>query len=117
MRCPQCQTDLPDGAKFCKECGQKIRAYPWLVLEGFSGKVMENQKRLKSVFDEGLSISKGIKLKSWYSQGGMFIGEFYLDVSQKEKAQEHLNEAEALFQEMGMDYWLGRTRTLLTKIV
>jgi predicted ATPase/class 3 adenylate cyclase len=24
MICPKCQTDLPDGAKFCKECGQKI---------------------------------------------------------------------------------------------
>jgi hypothetical protein len=24
MKCPKCQTNLPDGAKFCKECGQKI---------------------------------------------------------------------------------------------
>jgi class 3 adenylate cyclase len=24
MKCIQCQTDLPDGSKFCKECGQKI---------------------------------------------------------------------------------------------
>ncbi len=24
MICPKCQTDLPDGAKFCKKCGQKI---------------------------------------------------------------------------------------------
>ena len=24
MECPKCQTNLPDGAKFCKECGQKI---------------------------------------------------------------------------------------------
>jgi predicted ATPase/class 3 adenylate cyclase len=24
MICPKCQTDLPDGAKFCKECGQKL---------------------------------------------------------------------------------------------
>jgi predicted amidophosphoribosyltransferase len=24
MKCRQCQTDLPDGSKFCKECGQKI---------------------------------------------------------------------------------------------
>ena len=24
MICPKCQTNLPDGAKFCKECGQKI---------------------------------------------------------------------------------------------
>ena len=24
MICPKCQTDLPDGAKFCKECGRNI---------------------------------------------------------------------------------------------
>jgi len=24
MKCPECQTDLPDGAKFCLECGQEL---------------------------------------------------------------------------------------------
>lgn len=24
MKCPKCQTDLPDGAKFCLECGQEL---------------------------------------------------------------------------------------------
>jgi hypothetical protein len=45
----------------------------------------------------------------------MFLGEFYLDTSQKEKAKENLKKAEALFQEMGMDYWLDRTRKLLER--
>jgi class 3 adenylate cyclase/tetratricopeptide (TPR) repeat protein len=26
MKCSKCQIDLPDGAKFCKECGQKLEA-------------------------------------------------------------------------------------------
>ena len=26
MICPKCQTDLPEGAKFCKECGRKVEA-------------------------------------------------------------------------------------------
>ncbi len=26
MICPHCQTDLPEGAKFCKECGRKVEA-------------------------------------------------------------------------------------------
>ena len=26
MRCPQCQADNPDQAKFCLECGTKLQA-------------------------------------------------------------------------------------------
>ena len=26
MSCPQCQSELPEGAKFCKECGRKVEA-------------------------------------------------------------------------------------------
>jgi hypothetical protein len=46
----------------------------------------------------------------------MSLGEFYLDTGEKQKAMENLKEAEAMFQEMGMDYWLDRTRTLLERL-
>jgi predicted nucleic acid-binding Zn ribbon protein len=26
MRCPECKTDFPEGARFCKECGRKVEA-------------------------------------------------------------------------------------------
>jgi hypothetical protein len=29
---------------------------------------------------------------------------------------EHLKKTEALFEKMGMDYWLGKTREVLAKI-
>jgi hypothetical protein len=48
--------------------------------------------------------------KPTYAQGHLFLGEVYAHSGQKEKALEHLKEAETMFQEMGMDYWLGVTR-------
>jgi len=45
-------------------------------------------------------------VKPWYSQGRMFLGELHQDMGEKEKATENLRVAEAMFQEMGMDYWL-----------
>lgn len=40
------------------------------------------------------------------------MGEFYLNICEKEKALETLQKAEALFKDMGMDYWLNRTKRL-----
>jgi hypothetical protein len=64
----------------------------------------------------GLAILNDLQAKPFYSQGRLFLGEFYLDTGQKEKALENLKEAEALYQEMGMDYWVDRTRGLLGKL-
>ena len=38
------------------------------------------------------------------------------DAGQKEKAIEKLKKAESLYQEMGMDYWLNRTREVLETV-
>jgi len=40
----------------------------------------------------------------------------YLDVAEKEKALENLKEAKALFQEIGMDYWLEKIRKILKTV-
>jgi len=66
-------------------------------------------------FSKGLTILRDLQVKPMYSQGFMFLGEFYLEAGEKEKALENLKEADGLFQEMRMDYWLDRTRTLLAK--
>ena len=54
-----------------------------------------------------------LRLKSYFSQGYLYLGEFYTDIGQKEKAQENLKKAERMFQEMGMDYWLVKTQAAL----
>ena len=50
------------------------------------------------------------------SQGYLFLGELYADTGERDKALENLNKAEAMFQEMGMDYWLRKTQEVLGRL-
>jgi class 3 adenylate cyclase/tetratricopeptide (TPR) repeat protein/ribosomal protein L40E len=96
------------------------KTWEGLALVGL-GRVLGKKKPLQTekvekYFHEGLAILQDQKIKPWYAHGRMFLGEFYLDMGKKEKALENLKEAEGLFQEMGMDYWLGRTREIMGKL-
>lgn len=57
-----------------------------------------------------------MKLKTWYSLGNLFRAEYYLTAGDKEKSLGELQKATALFEEMGMDFWLVRTREVLEKL-
>jgi tetratricopeptide (TPR) repeat protein len=54
--------------------------------------------------------------RPFYALGYLSLGELYADARQKEKAIENLRKAEAMYQEMGMDYWLARTKKLLKMV-
>jgi tetratricopeptide (TPR) repeat protein len=64
----------------------------------------------------GLKILDELGMKPDHSSGTFFIGELYADAGQKEKGLDNLKKAESMFQEMGMDYWLARTRKLLESL-
>jgi len=65
---------------------------------------------------KGMKILDELGTKPYYAQGHLFLGELYADGGQKEKALGNLKKAEAMFQEMGMDYWLARTKKLLEMV-
>jgi len=44
------------------------------------------------------------------------LGELHIDMRQEEKALENLKKAERMFQEMGMDYWLAKTREIRSRL-
>jgi class 3 adenylate cyclase/tetratricopeptide (TPR) repeat protein len=84
------------------------------------GRVLGKKKprqhdRVEECFSEGLAILHDLKMKPDYAQGRMFLGELYMDTGEKEKAMENLKEAAAMFQEMGMNYWLDRTQVILDR--
>jgi tetratricopeptide (TPR) repeat protein len=64
---------------------------------------------------KGMEILQGLKLKAFYSQGSLFLGELYLNGGEQEKAKNHLNIACGRFKEMGMNYWLARTKELMER--
>jgi len=65
---------------------------------------------------KGMKIVDELGAKPFYAQGCFYLGDLYADAGHKEKAIENLKKAEAMFQEMGMDYWLARTKKLLKMV-
>jgi class 3 adenylate cyclase/tetratricopeptide (TPR) repeat protein len=60
---------------------------------------------------EKLGIRAGL-----YPIGYLILGAVYAESGRSEEAQEPLKKAESMFEEMGMDYYLGRTREMLGKL-
>ena len=82
------------------------------------GRVVAVKNRMK--FEEARElILQGIKLlqtlghKPQYATGLMYLSKLYADAGQKEEAVKNLKKAEKMCQEMGMDYWLGKTQEVL----
>jgi tetratricopeptide (TPR) repeat protein len=65
---------------------------------------------------KGMKMLDQLKTKPGYSMGHLLLGELCADAGQKEKALENLKKAEELYQEMGMDHWLARTRRVLEAV-
>jgi tetratricopeptide (TPR) repeat protein len=62
---------------------------------------------------QGMKILDELETKPAYAQGCLSLGGLYAEAGQKEKALENLKKAEAMFQEMGMRFWLAQTKKLL----
>jgi tetratricopeptide (TPR) repeat protein len=81
------------------------------------GKMEGSQlRRAEEHILKGMKILDELETKPLYAQGYLFLGDLYADAGQKEKAIENLRKAEAMFQKMGMDYWLARTKRLLEMV-
>jgi tetratricopeptide (TPR) repeat protein len=73
------------------------------------GKAESSQfSRAEESIVHGMKLCKELKLRPTYAEGHFLLGDLYADNGQNEKALENLKAAEAMFQEMGMDYWLAR---------
>jgi class 3 adenylate cyclase/tetratricopeptide (TPR) repeat protein len=107
-----------EALRLAQKCNDKsIQGRSMLLL----GKVLgiSGAARIDEVEDlvaKGLQVLKGLGATAQYSLGYLFLGEVYLKAAKTEMARENLMKAEGMFQKMGMDFWLTRTRELLDRI-
>ena len=64
----------------------------------------------------GIKILDELKLKPFYSQAYLYLGELYAESGQGKKALEYLQKAQAMFQEMEMDHWLVKAQGALERL-
>jgi class 3 adenylate cyclase/tetratricopeptide (TPR) repeat protein len=79
-----------------------------------------DQRQIKTAeghLRQGISLLEELGVPPYAGSGYLWLGEVYAESARKEEALTNLKKAEAMFREMGMDYWLGRTRTLLANVV
>jgi tetratricopeptide (TPR) repeat protein len=94
-----------------------IEGWSWLFLGMITGKTEPLLiNKAQGCILKGIEICKQLKLKTYFSLGHLYLGQLYLNGGEKEKALKNLKEAEGMFQEMGMDYWLGKAQEVLGKL-
>jgi tetratricopeptide (TPR) repeat protein len=94
-----------------------MEAYSWIGLGRILGRTETPRiDKAEEYILQGMKIYDELKMKAWYPLGYFYLGELYANAGQKEKALENLRKGEAMFQEMGMDYWLVETRKVLAEL-
>jgi class 3 adenylate cyclase/tetratricopeptide (TPR) repeat protein len=65
---------------------------------------------------QGISLLDELGIRSQVGWGYLWLGEVYAESGRKEEALQNLKKAETMFQEMGMDYWLGKAQEALARL-
>jgi tetratricopeptide (TPR) repeat protein len=72
---------------------------------------LEAQRRI----EDGLETLTKLETNPDISIGHLFLGEQYAMRNQEDAAKTHLKAAEAMFREMGMDYWIEETVKIMNR--
>ena len=64
---------------------------------------------------KGIKILDEMKIKPWCAEGYLYLGELYANTGNKEDALNNLRKAESMFHEIGMNYYLSKTKEILSK--
>ncbi len=65
---------------------------------------------------KGIKILNELKIKPWCAQGYLYLGELNASSGNREGALNNLRKAESMFQEIGMNYYLSKTKEILSKL-
>jgi class 3 adenylate cyclase/ABC-type dipeptide/oligopeptide/nickel transport system ATPase component len=93
------------------------QGFAWLQLGRTIGRMEGSQlQKAEECILNGIKILKELKIKPNLSIGFLFLGELYAHAGRKENSLKLLKQAEGLFQAMGINYWLGRTKNILESL-
>jgi tetratricopeptide (TPR) repeat protein len=109
---------MAEALKLSQKNNEKgFEAWSWIGLGRILGRAETPQiDKAEEYIFHGMKIFDEVKMKPYFALGYLSLGELYVNAGQKEKALENLRKAEAMFQEMGMDYWLVETRKVLADL-
>jgi tetratricopeptide (TPR) repeat protein len=100
-----------------KNSDKHLEALSWAFLGYILGRTETAQiHKAEDYILQGMKILHELKFKPWNARGQLILGEVYANAGEKEKALENLKKAEAMFHEMGMDYWLAVTRKVSAEL-
>jgi tetratricopeptide (TPR) repeat protein len=73
-------------------------------------------ERAEEYILKGIKMGEELKLRPFYSQGYLALGELHTDMGQLDEARKNLEKAEENFRDMEMDYYLKKTQEVLTRL-
>jgi tetratricopeptide (TPR) repeat protein len=112
------QSYIDEALRLSQKNNEKLaEGSSWILLGRILGRTETPQiDKAEEYILQGMKILGELKLKPWYAPGYFYLGELYVNAGQKEKALKNLKKGKAMFQEMGMDYWLAQTRKVLAEL-
>ena len=101
----------------CKHYEKHAEGYSRIWLGRIIAKSDPSQhNRAEKSILKGIDISKSLKTRPTYAEGYLALGELYTDSGQTEKALENLKKAESMFEKMGMDFHLEKTKEVIKRL-
>jgi tetratricopeptide (TPR) repeat protein len=91
-----------------------LEAVMRVLLGSIAGRLESSRfEKAKESILNGIEILESLEHKSFVAHSYRFLGELYADNGENEKALQALRKAEQMGEEMGMMYWLDKTRDAL----
>ena len=94
---------------------RQFQGYSRIILGMALAKTKQGQAEAEQQILQGIKQLEALGLRPWYCVGYLGLGEVYAEMGRKEEALRNLKKAEKMFQKMGMDYWLAKTRKFLAE--
>jgi tetratricopeptide (TPR) repeat protein len=109
---------IEEALKLSQKNSEKhLEGASWTWLGRILGKTDPSQSdKAEECIVRGIKILDEMSINPWCSEGYLCLGELYADIGKKEKALENLKKAVGMFQGMGMDYWLARTKEVMRRL-